>query len=201
MITGAKRSICVYCGARNGVRPAFTAAAHAVGAMIAANRWRLVFGAGDVGIMGAVAHSAAAGGAETLGVIPAHLVGREATAGPKAGPKAGTIVTETMHERKKVMFANSHAAVVLPGGAGTLDEFFEVLTWAQIGLHAKPVIVLDQGGYWQPLLALIEHIIAQGFAAPNLRSLMHVASDVAALEAVLDAQLHRSENPAINSMG
>jgi len=185
MTTGAKRSICVYCGARNGLRPGFAAAAHEVGAMIAANGWRLVFGAGDVGIMGAMADAAAAGGAETLGVIPTHLLGREA-----AGPaRAGTIVTETMHERKKVMFMNADAVVVLPGGAGTLDEFFEVLTWRQLGLHAKPVWLLDTAGYWAPLLALIEHVVAEGFAEPSLRGYLGVAPDVAALEAGLRAAL------------
>jgi uncharacterized protein (TIGR00730 family) len=96
-------------------------------------------------------------------------------------------VTEDMHERKKVMFMNSDAVAVLPGGAGSLDEFFEVLTWAQIGLHAKPIFLLDAGGYWQPLIALIDHVIAEGFAAPTLRGLFVAVPDVAALEAALKA--------------
>ena len=101
------------------------------------------------------------------------------------------VITETMHERKKVMFANSDAAVVLPGGAGTLDEFFEVLTWAQIGLHDKPLILLDHGGFWAPLLALIDHVIDQGFANSSLRGLVSVAQSVVEMEARLDAALAR----------
>ncbi|MGB3249494.1 MAG: TIGR00730 family Rossman fold protein, partial [Tabrizicola sp.] len=98
---------------------------------------------------------------------------------------AQMVVTEDMHERKKVMFMNSDAVVVLPGGAGSLDEFFEVLTWAQIGLHGKPILLLDMGGYWQPLLALIDHVIAEGFADASLKHHFQTVPDVPALEAAL----------------
>ena len=104
------------------------------------NGWRLVFGAGDVGLMGEVAAATHSAGGPTLGVIPVHLLGRERS---RARHCRALIVTEDMHERKKVMFMNSDAVVVLPGGAGSLDEFFEVLTWAQIGLHGKPILLLD----------------------------------------------------------
>jgi uncharacterized protein (TIGR00730 family) len=113
------RSVCVFCGSRSGLHPAYAADARATGEMIARNGWRLVFGAGDVGLMGAVAETAVAAGAPTLGVIPIHLLGRERG---KRDP-ATMVVTEDMHERKKVMFMNSDAVVVLPGGAGSLDEF------------------------------------------------------------------------------
>lgn len=176
-----KPSICVFCGSRPGARPAYVAAARETGAMIARHGWRLVFGAGDVGIMGEVARAAIAAGAPTLGVIPTHLLGRERD----TRDRTNLIITEDMHERKKVMFMNSDAVVVLPGGAGTLDEFFEVLTWAQIGLHAKPILLLDVQGYWQPLLALIDHVIAEGFAAPSLKGLFRVVPDVASLQAAL----------------
>jgi len=171
------RSVCVFCGSRPGVDPAHAAAAAAAGDMIARAGWRLVYGAGDVGLMGEVARAALAAGGRMLGVIPAHLVERE------RGRRDLTqmVVTEDMHERKKVMFMNSDAIVVLPGGAGTLDEFFEVLTWAQIGLHAKPIFLLDVAGYWQPLVALIAHLIAQGFADEGLRGLFTAVPDVAAL--------------------
>ncbi len=177
----ALRSLCVFCGSRSGVRPAYTAAARALGVAIARNGWRLVYGAGDVGLMGETARAAIEAGASTLGVIPTHLLGRE------QGKRDLTnlIVTEDMHERKKVMFMNSDAVVVLPGGAGSLDEFFEVLTWAQIGLHGKPIFLLDVDGYWQPLLALIDHIVAEGFAAPSLQGLFATVPDVAALETAL----------------
>ncbi|RYH95974.1 MAG: TIGR00730 family Rossman fold protein [Acetobacteraceae bacterium] len=172
-------SVCVFCGSRPGRNPAHAAAARATGEMLARNGWRLVYGAGDVGLMGEVAK--AAGGGPTLGVIPVHLLGRERS----RRDASGFVVTEDMHERKKVMFMNSDAVAVLPGGAGSLDEFFEVLTWAQIGLHAKPILLLDVDGYWQPLVALIDHVIAEGFADEGLKQLFRVVSDVVALEAVL----------------
>ncbi len=186
------RSICVYCGSRNGVVPPYAAAARALGALIAAEGWRLVYGAGDVGLMGEVARAAQTAGAETFGVIPAHLIRREAA---RTDPSR-LVVTETMHERKKVMFMNADAIVVLPGGAGTLDEFFEVLTWRQLGLHLKPVVLLDVAGYWQPLLGLIDHIIAQGFAEPSLRGFVTAVPDVPALAAQLRAAFVRREAAA-----
>jgi hypothetical protein len=149
--------------------------------MLARNGWRLVFGAGDVGLMGEVAAAAAGAGAPMLGVIPIHLLGRERV----ERDRSKMVVTEDMHERKKVMFMNSDAAVVLPGGAGSLDEFFEVLTWAQIGLHGKPILLLDVAGYWQPLVALIDHVIAEGFADDGLKVHFRAVPDVAALEAAL----------------
>ncbi len=178
-------SVCIFCGSRTGTDPAYAQAAEAVGAMLAVNHWRLVYGAGDVGLMGTVARSAQAAGAETFGVIPDHLVRWE------VGKSDLTtyVVTETMHERKKVMFMNSDALVVLPGGAGSLDEFFEVLTWAQLDLHAKPILLLDTAGYWQPLVALLDHVVAQGFADPSLLTLVQSIPDVATLEARLRAAL------------
>jgi len=167
-------SLCVFCGARPGAKPAYLKAANALGQVIAAHNWRLVYGAGDVGIMGSVAEAAHKGGASALGVIPTHLIDREAP----NGDFGDRIVTETMHERKKVMFMNADAIAVLPGGAGSLDEFFEVLTWAQLGLHQKPIYLVDIESYWAPLCALIDHVI-------NLKSLFQIVPDVAALEASL----------------
>ncbi|HID68364.1 MAG TPA: TIGR00730 family Rossman fold protein, partial [Roseibacterium sp.] len=132
-------SLCVYCGSRSGVDPAYMAAATELGHLMAKAQIRLVYGAGDVGLMGAVARAAQASGAETFGVIPTHLLDREVG---KADINT-FVITETMHERKKVMFMNGDAIVVLPGGAGSLDEFFEVLTWRQLGLHAKPIFLLN----------------------------------------------------------
>lgn len=177
-------SICVFCGARSGRDPAHAEAARAFGRALAGRGWRLVYGAGDVGLMGEVARAAQAAGAATLGVIPTHLMSME------IGKRdlSTFVITETMHERKKVMFMNSDAIVVLPGGAGSLDEFFEVLTWAQIGLHRKPIFLLDIAGYWQPLVALVDHVIAEGFAGAELRGLFGVVRDVAGLTAALDDQ-------------
>ncbi|WP_054301688.1 TIGR00730 family Rossman fold protein [Gemmobacter sp. LW-1] len=178
-------SVCVFCGSRPGRNPAHAEAARATGAMLAAEGWRLVYGAGDVGLMGEVARAAQAAGAMTLGVIPTHLMKRE------VGKRDLTqlVITENMHERKKVMFMNSDAIVVLPGGAGSLDEFFEVLTWAQIGLHRKPIFLLDVAGYWQPLVALVDHTIAEGFADPGLRAHFTTEADVPGLTAALRAAL------------
>jgi uncharacterized protein (TIGR00730 family) len=175
------RSVCVFCGSRPGRNPAHVVAAREAGEMLARRGWRLVFGAGDVGLMGEVAKAAGAAGAPLMGVIPVHLLGRERS----TRDRAALVVTEDMHERKKVMFMNSDAAVVLPGGAGSLDEFFEVLTWAQIGLHGRPLLLVDVDGYWQPLVGLIDHVIAEGFADASLKRHFQVVPDVPALEAAL----------------
>ena len=168
-------SVCVYCGSRDGKNPAYAAAAEALGHGLAVRGWRLVYGAGDVGLMGRVARSAQTAGGDTFGVIPTHLLQRE------VGKRdLGTfIITETMHERKKVMFMNADAVVVLPGGAGSLDELMEVLTWAQLGLHAKPIVLLNTDGYWNPLLTLLQHVVDEGFADASLLSLFTVRDDVA----------------------
>jgi uncharacterized protein (TIGR00730 family) len=157
-------SVCVFCGARDGAKPTYKAAAEAFGAAIAQEKWRLVYGAGDVGLMGAVANATQNAGGQTFGVIPVHLM--QAEVGKR--DLSHFVVTENMHERKKVMFMNSDAIVVLPGGAGSLDEFFEVLTWAQLGLHAKPIYLLNIDGYWTKLIELIAHLIAENFASDSL---------------------------------
>lgn len=174
-------SVCVYCGSRNGVRPAYSEAARATGTMLAARNWRLVYGAGDVGLMGDVARAAQTAGGATFGVIPIHLFQRE------VGKRdlSTFIVTESMHERKKVMYMNSDAIVVLPGGAGSLDELFEVLTWRQIGLHEKPIFLLNIDGYWDLLLGLIDQVIAEGFADASLRDYLGVVPDISTLESAL----------------
>ncbi|AGI72168.1 UPF0717 family protein [Octadecabacter arcticus 238] len=176
-------SVCVYCGSRDGLDPAYAQAATDCGTMLARNGWRLVYGAGDVGLMGRVARAAQAGGGDTFGVIPQHLLDWE------VGKTDLTtfIVTETMHERKKVMLMNADAVVVLPGGAGSMDELFEALTWRQLGLHAKPIFVLNQNGYWDPLLALMDQIIDQGFADASLRDFLTVVPDVDTLTTDLAA--------------
>ncbi|MEO0691857.1 MAG: TIGR00730 family Rossman fold protein [Pseudomonadota bacterium] len=173
MITSAG-PVCVFCGSRFGSDPAFAEAATDLGTALAQHGHRLVYGAGDVGLMGAVAQAAQGAGGETFGVIPVHLLDRE------VGKRDLTqfVVTENMHERKKVMFMNSDAIVVLPGGAGSLDEFFEVLTWAQLGLHAKPIYLLNVGGYWDPLVALMDHIVARGFADASLLEFLTTLPDV-----------------------
>ena len=166
-------SICVFCGSRSGHKPAYEEAATALGQGLAERNWRLVYGAGDVGIMGRVAQSVKQNEAETLGVIPTHLMQREVA----KTSLTNLILTENMHERKKVMFMNSDAIVLLPGGAGSLDEFFEVLTWAQIGLHTKPIVLVNTVQYWAPLKVLVDHVISEGFAEAGLRSLFDIVDE------------------------
>jgi len=171
----AQKSVCVYCGARPGTDPAYMTTAETLGRALAAQDWRLVYGAGDIGLMGAVARAAQTAGGDTFGVIPKHLVEWEVG---KVDLNR-YIVTETMHERKKVMFMNCDAVVVLPGGAGSLDEMFEVLTWRQLGLHEKPVVLVNVGGYWDPLITLLHHVVDSGFADASLLSYFTAVSDAA----------------------
>ena len=179
------KSVCVYCGSRAGVDPAYAVEAAAIGKAFAENGWRLVYGAGDVGLMGTVARAAQDAGADTFGVIPQHLVDWE------VGKTDLTtyIVTETMHERKKVMFMNCDAVVVLPGGAGSLDERFEALTWRQLGLHEKPIFLLNTNGYWEPLIQLMNHVVTQGFADASLLDYITIVPDAVAATAALRVAL------------
>ncbi len=149
--------------------------------MLARNSWRLVYGAGDVGLMGRTARAAQAAGGATFGVIPTHLLDWE------VGKRDldTFIITETMHERKKVMIMNSDAVVVLPGGAGSLDEFFEALTWRQLGLHQKPIYLVNTRGFWSPLINLTSHIVNEGFASSSLLDFITVVDDITDLEAAL----------------
>ncbi|WP_323042529.1 TIGR00730 family Rossman fold protein [Gemmobacter sp.] len=184
-MTLSPRSVCVFCGSRTGARDIYAESARATGRIIAEGGWRLVYGAGDVGLMGLVAEAAQGAGAPAMGVIPQHLMSRE-----KGRKRLTTmVVTEDMHERKKVMFMNSDAIVVLPGGAGSLDEFFEVLTWRQIGLHERPIFLLNVEGYWDPLLRLLDHVIAEGFAEPALANYAAVVPDTDTLAQRLKAAL------------
>lgn len=180
-MTTYPKSVCVYCGSRDGADPGFAQAATATGHMLAANGWRLVYGAGDVGLMGRVANAVQTAGGKTFGVIPTHLLDWE------VGKRDldSFVITETMHERKKVMFMNADAVVVLPGGAGSLDEFFEALTWRQLGLHAKPIILLNTNGFWDPLRTLLDHVVGSGFAEDTILSYVTTVADVPALETAL----------------
>lgn len=180
-----QKSVCVYCGSRDGARPAYGWAAADTGEMLAKRGWRLVYGAGDVGLMGRVAQAAQKAGGKTFGVIPVHLLDME------VGKRDldTFIITETMHERKKVMIMNADAVVMLPGGAGSLDELFEALTWRQLGLHDKPIFILNTEGFWDPLLTLIDHFISEGFASKTLRDFIHPVPDITTLEEALAAAL------------
>jgi uncharacterized protein (TIGR00730 family) len=173
-------SICVYCGSRFGVNPAARDLTARLGTLMARHGITLVYGGGGVGLMGVLANAVLDAGGRAVGVIPRFLLQRE------AGHPAlhETVVVETMHERKLQMFERANAFVILPGGIGTLEEFFEVLSWRTLGLHSKPIVILDLDGYWDPLAALLHNVVDSGFAAPT--HLDHVAF-VTDLDALLPA--------------
>jgi uncharacterized protein (TIGR00730 family) len=173
------RAICVFCGASAGTDPAYMAAARAVGAGLAGRGIEVVYGGGRLGLMGAVADAALAAGGRVTGVIPSALVEREVA---HRGLTDLRIVT-TLHERKALMADLADAFIALPGGLGTLEELAEVLSWAQLELHAKPIGVLDIGGYFGALAAFLDHATAEGFIAPAQRRLLMLDTD---LEALLD---------------
>ncbi|MGL4551767.1 MAG: TIGR00730 family Rossman fold protein [Gemmataceae bacterium] len=177
-------SVCVFCGSSPGHDPAYAEAARRLGGAIAGRGLTLVYGAGDVGLMGVVADAALAAGGRVVGYIPRSLVDREVA----HRGLTELHVVETMHQRKALMADRSDAFVALPGGFGTLDELFEILTWAQLGIHAKPVGLADVGGFFGPLLGWLDRAVADGFLRARHRGLLHVRADaVELLDAVLSA--------------
>ncbi|MGF9692774.1 TIGR00730 family Rossman fold protein [Rhizobium sp. 0TCS1.26] len=156
------RSICAYCGSQPGRDPAYVAAGRTLGKSIADHGLRLVYGGGTKGIMGAVASGVLSGGGEVTGIIPEFLVDMEATR-HSLSQLNELIITKDMHERKHAMFERSDAFVTLPGGIGTLEEIVEIMTWAQLGRHRKPMVFANIGGFWDPMLELVDHMRAQGF--------------------------------------
>jgi uncharacterized protein (TIGR00730 family) len=173
------RAICVFCGASAGASPAYLSAARAVGAALAGRGIELVYGGSRVGLMGAVADAALAVGGRVTGVIPLALVERELA---HTGLTDLRIVT-TLHERKALMAELSDAFLALPGGLGTLEELAEVLSWAQLGLHAKPIAALDIEGYFAGLAGYLDHATAEGFIGPDQRGLLAIETD---LDVLLD---------------
>ena len=174
--------VCVFAGAKAGAREAYGSAARELGTEIARRGFGLVYGGAAVGLMGDCADAALAAGGEVVGVLPRALSSREIA---HQGLTELRIVS-SLHERKAVMSALSDLVVALPGGCGTLDELFEAITWAQLGLHEKPVGVLDAGGYWTQLFALLDHMTAEGFVRPPLK-LSRSASASALLDQLLAA--------------
>ena len=171
------RSVCVYCGSSGQVDPRYRDAATRLGRGLAVRGITMVYGGGRIGLMGLAADSCLAAGGEVIGIIPDFLQQREVD---HPGVKQ-LIVVGSMHARKQRMTELADAFAILPGGLGTLDEFFEILTWKQLGLHSKPIILIDSGGYWQPLLALLEHLVDKRFVRSEMRALWEVAPDVESL--------------------
>jgi len=169
--------LCVYCGSAGAVDPRYRQAARELGEALAAAGIELVFGGGRIGLMGIAADAVLAGGGRVVGIIPERL--RDAELAHRGVDEL--VITASMHDRKRVMAERADGFAVLPGGIGTLDEMFEILTWRQLGLHDKPIFLVDIAGYWQPLCALLDHIVAQHFAASLVPRLLCVVPDIAAL--------------------
>ncbi len=178
---GRVKNICVFCGSSMGRLPAYARAADRLGAAIAATGRGLVYGGGSIGLMGVVADATLAGGGKVVGVIPRALARREIAHHGLTRLE----VVPSMHVRKARMAALSDAFVAMPGGIGTLEELFEVLTWGYLGIHAKPVGLLDVGGYWRPLIRLLDHAVDEGFLRPAHRKLVVVDRSPARLLARL----------------
>ena len=169
--------LCVFCGSSAGARPEYAEAARDLAAELARRRLGLVYGGGSVGIMGVLADAALAAGVEVIGVIPRPLASRELA---HAGLTELRLV-DSMHERKATMAALADGFVALPGGLGTLEEILEILTWAQLGIHSKPVAALNTAGYWDSLMRLLGHAIAEGFIRREYAALMLFADTPAEL--------------------
>jgi uncharacterized protein (TIGR00730 family) len=174
-------ALCVYCGSSGGVAAPYREAASELGMRLAAAGIEIVFGGGRVGLMGLIADAALAGGGRVTGIIPARL--RDAELAHQGVSEL--VIVASMHERKQRMAERADAFAILPGGIGTLDETFEILSWKQLGLHNKPIFLVDIGGYWAKLRSLLDDIVERGFAAPQTRGFLQVVPSIAALMAAL----------------
>ena len=193
MTKKSKKWICVFCGSAVGARAEFAAAADDLGRAIAERGYGLVFGGGSIGLMGVAADAALDAGAEVFGVIPDLIMDCE------VGHNGLTelCVVRSMHERKTMMADRADAFIALPGGFGTMDEFMEIVTWAQLGIHSKPCVLVNTAGYYNPLLRFFESAVEDGFIRPENRGLIHVAQTPAeTLEMIESAWGGREEVPA-----
>ena len=174
------KSMAVYCGSKLGESPAYAGAARELGVQMAERGIGLVYGGGRIGLMGEIADQVMAKGGEVVGVIPHFLNDLEVA----HEGVTELVKVESMHERKHIMFSRSDAFVILPGGLGTLDECMEIITWKQLQVHARPIVILDADGYWKSLRTLFKDIVAGGFAHPKVMELFTIVDSV---EGVFDA--------------
>lgn len=186
------KRVCVFCGSRNGTRDQYVGSARRMGEALARRGIGLVYGGGGIGLMGVLADAALSAGGDVIGVIPQALVAREVAHGGLTDLR----VVASMHERKALMAELSDAFVALPGGFGTLEEFCEALTWAQLGIHRKPCGLLNVEGFFDPLLSFFDHAVRERFVGPDHRSLVVVEADP---ERLLDALRHW-EPPALERL-
>jgi uncharacterized protein (TIGR00730 family) len=178
------RSVCVYCGSSPGRDETYVKAGHLLGRSIARSGLRLIYGGGTKGIMGAVAEGALRAGGKVTGVIPRFLINREATE-TALDRLDELVITDNMHERKHRMFEKSDAFVALPGGIGTVEEIVEIMTWAQLGHHRKPIVFANVKGFWDPMLALLDHMSSEGFIHTAQRVKPLVVDDPEAIVAAI----------------
>jgi uncharacterized protein (TIGR00730 family) len=191
------RSVCVYCGSSTGRDEAYLKAGHLLGRSLAKSGLRLVYGGGTKGIMGAVCEGALQAGGAVTGIIPRFLMNKEATE-TALRRLSELVVTENMHERKHIMFEKSDAFVALPGGIGTVEEIVEIMTWAQLGHHRKPMVFGNINGFWNPMMALMEHMAAEGFIHTAHRVQPLVVDDP---EAIVAAILTAASTNGISAEG
>ena len=178
------RSVCVYCGSSPGRDEIYAKAGHLLGRSLAKSGLRLVYGGGTKGIMGAVAEGALKAGGKVTGIIPRFLINKEATE-TALDRLDELLITDNMHERKHKMFEKSDAFVALPGGIGTVEEIVEVMTWGQLGHHRKPIVFANVKGFWNPMLALIDHMSSEGFIHTAQRVKPLVVEDPEAIVAAI----------------
>lgn len=192
------RSICVYCGSSPGLNPIYMEAGRILGRSIAGAGLRLVYGGGTRGIMGAVAAATREGGGTVMGIIPRFLMNKEASEA-SLSQLDELVITENMHERKHRMFEESDAFVALPGGIGTVEEIVEIMTWAQLGRHRKPIVYANINGFWNPMLTLIDHMKGEGFVHTSHLVAPIVVDDAAGIvPAILAHQpVHSAGNPSV----
>ncbi|SFT44657.1 hypothetical protein SAMN05444141_101600 [Pseudovibrio denitrificans] len=192
------KSICVYCGSNAGSQPLFEQAAIQLGELLAREGIRLVYGGGSIGLMGAVAKTVLENGGEVTGVIPKFLKEREVM----LEEAHELIVTQDMHERKRTMFEKADAFIALPGGIGTLEELVEMLTWAQLGRHDKPMLLLNLDQFWTPLVELLDHMRSLGFIRPDSDITYEITSDVSQSVDILCKAIEgcKVEHPDVKDM-
>jgi uncharacterized protein (TIGR00730 family) len=178
------RRLCVYCGSSDAVDDHYKQAARELGGRLAEAGVELVYGGGRVGLMGLLANAVLSANGTVIGIIPRRLVDAEVA----HSGVTELVMVDSMHDRKRLMAEKADAFAILPGGIGTLDEFFEIVSWKQLSLHDKPILLVDIGDYWAPLRALLDHIVVNGFARPQIQGLLRVLPSVSALMAALSEE-------------
>jgi uncharacterized protein (TIGR00730 family) len=189
-MSAASMTVCVFCGSRPGIRPEYRAVAHALGVELAQRSISLMYGGATIGLMGAVAEGCLSAGGEVLGILPTVLLPYEIA---HQGLTTLTIA-DSMHDRKALMYQGANAFIVLPGGVGTLDELFEIVTWAHIRLHAKPIALVNIAGFFDPLLQYLEHAASEGFLNPPFHTFARVYGEDAIPQMLTDLQRAWADN-------